>query len=129
MLREADIISYARKISLSKSSEWLTGMELEKIWGADEKMRRSLIPHMIRRGMLTRKGETSNVRYKQTPESVWKLNRPAPTGNGVIDAKAKLLPATPSSLENLIAAATALGSDNGILRDKLTRIKAILEEV
>jgi len=136
MINEKQLVEHARTIS---SGIWYSGPQLSTLWAVSNEHRRNLIPHLTKRDMIRRKGQTSKVLYRLRPESDWKIKNMATytrpiekTGNGVIDAKLRKeagLPATTSSLENLISAATELGTDNEILRNKLVRIRAILEEV
>ena len=136
MIKEHQIVEAARTLS---SKVWYTGAELAAIWDVLSGLeRKDLVPHMKKRDMIRTKGNTSNIQYKLRPEADWLVDmtlytKPVETtGNGVIDAKLRKeagLPATTSSLENLISAATELGTDNEILRNKLVRIRAILEEV
>jgi len=122
MISETELINIVCRLA---PNLWYTGKELDTTWGVTTPQRKGLIAHAVKRGMLKRKGTTSKTRYMLI------LDGPKPTGNGVIDAKLRKeanLPATTSSLENLIAAATTLGTENEVMRNKLDRIRAILDE-
>lgn len=138
MINELQIIEFARQMS---PKVWYTGEELCELWKVDINKRRNVVPHLKKRRMISTTGKTSQIRYKLRPEVEWLVKRtnmetryavaPPPTGNGVIDAKLRKeakLPETASPLEALITAASAVGATNEKLQNKLTRIKAILEE-
>jgi len=131
-------------------NKWYGGVELAEVWGVSLTERTGIVAHLVKRGMMRRRGNTSKVQYWLIPEKSWNwrdlkkeenisvgdYKNPKPiiekTGNGVVTVKLRKeanLPATTSALENLITAATTLGTDNEILRGKLIRIRAILEEV
>ena len=134
MVNEKARIHYAGKMAPKK---WYSGKELESLWGVDTAKRRNIVPALKVHCMISTTGRTSQIKYKVRLKSAWQVTKakyvpPEKTGNGVIDAKLRKeanLPATTSSLENLIAAATTLGTENEVMRNKLDRIRAILDEV
>jgi hypothetical protein len=135
MIQEYEIIEFARMLS---PKAWYTGKELTAIWEVDTHKRRAIVPHMAKRDMLRRRGQTTNSQYQLRPENDWlvvmSLAKPVieTTGNGVIDAKLRKEAGVPESqtlLNNLIAAATELGTENQILKQALGEIDATISKV
>lgn len=136
MIDETQLVKAARKM---QPHVWYTGVSLNGIWRADTAKRKALIAHLKKRCMVSTKGKTTTTKYKVRSEKDWRIKAPSvlwpvieKTGNGVIDAKLRKeagVPEKQTSLDNLVAAATVLGTENGIMRNKLDRIKAILDEV
>jgi hypothetical protein len=114
---------------------WYSGKELSKIWNVNAQKRSGLIQHLVKRDMITRRGATTNITYKIRPESHWAQvlpKRVEKTGNGVIDAKLRKeagLPTTLSSLEELITAATKMGTENESLKRALREINTTLDKI
>ena len=120
-------INYDKLIDKTEKNKWFTGKELQKIWRVDTKTRRARIGAMVKQGKFITRGKTANIQYKLVKVNIL----PTSTGNGVIDAKLRKeagLPATPTSLEELINAATKIGSENEILKIALREAKAIIEK-
>ncbi len=140
MLKKAEIIEFAR-ILIPKI--WYTGKELDAIWSVASNKRRNIVPSLVRHNILRRRGATSLTQYKLIPESNWlesplKKKKPTAakpietTGNAVIDAKLRKeagLPELPSSLEDLINAATNIGSENESLKQALRDISSTITKV
>ncbi|RLA51626.1 MAG: hypothetical protein DRR42_09920 [Gammaproteobacteria bacterium] len=134
MINEFQVVEFARMLA---PKNWYSSAELTAIWGVDKAKRRALVPHLVKRDMLQRKGQTTNSQYKLRPENAWlvaiSLADPIEaTGNGVIDAKLRKeagISEIPSSLENLIAAATKLGTENELLKQALHDISATIAKV
>ena len=108
-------IDYEKLIAKTPPGKWLTGIELEEAWRVSPVIRKARAKVLVTRGFLIRRGKTAMTQYKL-----------ARTGSKK-EPKTKTKPDT--TLDALIKAATIVGSDNEILRNKLVRIRAILDEV
>ena len=134
MIDKYKVLNFAQKMA---ANVWYTSDELVTTWGVSKEEKSGLVPHLKKRNMLQTKGHTSQIQYRLRHESHWtpemvEITPIEPTGNGVIDTKLRKeagLPEKQTSLDNLVAAATVLGTENGVMRNKLDRIRAILEEV
>ena len=139
MSLELRLVKYAE---ILKGEIWYTGKELSKKWDVIDSARTGIIAHLVKRNMLKRKGATSTIQYKLVGKEYWQLKHSPnlkkaakkieKTGNGVIDAKLRKeagLLAVPSALEELIEAATKIGSENESLKQALREIKTTIAKV
>ena len=140
MINQKERIHYASKMA---PKDWYTGEELEHLWRVTTAQRRKITAALRDNCMTSTTGRTSKIKYKVRPASAWQrkkkyktkkkpLNPPEKTGNGVIDAKLREkagLAAIPSTLENLISAATEIGTENEIIKQALREIDAIITKV
>jgi hypothetical protein len=129
MLNENKVIEYARML---KAATWYTGNELDITWGVNKTKRRAIVLSLTKRNVLYTRGKTSKILYKLHPESGWQIKTIEKTGNGVIDAKLRKeagVSEIPSALENLIGAATDIGTENELLKQALRDINAIITKV
>jgi hypothetical protein len=121
-------IDYEKLLKKTPAGNWYTGEELRRKWGVGQEVQRARVQALVKKGIFARRGKTANVQYKYL---LTKKKSVAPTGNGVIDAKLRKeagLPNTPTSLEELINAATKLGTENEILKSALYAAKATIEK-
>ena len=127
-------IDYEKLIDKVIPNVWYTNNELAKVWGVPKKIERARIQVLVKRKDFIRRGKTANIQYRLA----YKYNETIhvtiekPTGNGIIDAKLRKeagLPKNPTSLEELINAATKLGTENEILRKALNEAKTTIEKV
>ena len=130
MITQEDLVVYANALAPKK---WYTGDELTAAWGVTIEHRRNIVPRLKKCCMISTTGKTSKIRYKVRPPSDWQVKESPfwPVPPKKTEAKLRKeadLRTTTSSLENLITAATELGSSNEILRGKLVRIRKILDE-
>jgi hypothetical protein len=105
---------------------WYSGAGLDAAWGVDAKRRYGLVTHLVKRGMLQRKGITAMTRYKAVPKARW---GGIPIKIKLAAAKPKPKPKKETPLENLITSATVLGSENACLKQALWEIKNTLTKV
>jgi len=110
-------IDYEKLIAKTPPGDWLTGPELEAAWKVNPVIRKARAKVLVTRGFLIRRGKTAMTQYKLASKGSKKEPK----------TKAKTKPDT--TLDALIKAATIVGTDNEILRNKLVRIRAILDEV
>ena len=102
------------------------GTDLDRIWGVNTDYRKSRVNVLVKKKKLKRTGKTSNVEYWLAATT-----KIEPTGNGVIDAKLRKeagLPPQPSTLDQLIDAASKVGTENRILKKALLDAKELIEQ-
>ena len=141
MINEKEVIKYTRRMP---PNVWHTPKELQAVLKISTALRRTLVPHMTKRNMISIRGKTANIQYRRRNEKEWLLKSTTitpqlkftgeikPTGNGVIDAKLRKEAGVPESqvlLNNLINAATEIGAENAILRQALCDIDASISKV
>ena len=105
-------IDYDKLLYTTPIGQWVTGEELEKSWKVTPIIRKARAKVLVTRGFLLRRGKTANVQYKLAGKGSKK------------ETKAKAKPDT--TLDELIKAATTVGSENAIMRKALEEAKAII---
>ena len=89
---------------------WYAGTELEKAWKVDTKTRRARSVAMFTQGLLLRRGKTAMIQYKLAGTKAKKKEKDKPD----------------TTLDELIKAATTVGSENAVMRKALEDAKAII---
>lgn len=108
-------INYNWYISKLPEKTWLSGEELEKLWGVDYRVRSLRAKAMCDYGYLRRKGKTASVRYQLAIK------------HNTSTHKEKKQSTNTNSLDSLIVAASKVGTENEILKTGLLDAKAAIE--
>jgi hypothetical protein len=108
-------IDYEKLLKKTPAGNWYTGEELRKIWRVDQATQRARIQALVKKGVFGRRGKTANVQYKYL---LTKKKSAVPIEK----------PEALSSLEELINAATTLGTENALMRKALNEAKATIEK-
>jgi hypothetical protein len=109
-------IKYDKLIDKAIPDVWYTSVELQRIWGVGQEVQRARIQALVKRKDFIRRGKTADTQYKVS-------NKHNKTVKVTIEKPEAL-----SSLEELINAATTLGTENALMRKALNEAKATIEK-
>ena len=109
-------IDYDYYVKATPLNKWFSGPELETLWNVSTTIRKARIKILVQKGLFRRRGVTANVQYR-----LLKTTR-SDTSNNIVT------PVIPTTLDELIAAATKLGTENEIMKKALLTAKAHIEK-
>ncbi len=104
-------INYDKLLEKTPVGIWFTGEELQKVWKVSYTVRKARVKVLVRKGFLQRRGRTTSVQYI--------------IASGIKTTEPRM---QHTALDSLINSASAIGTENKILKQALTEIKKIINE-
>lgn len=107
---------YDKLLNKLSPGVWYDGASLNHLWKVPTEIRKTRVAYLTKKKMLMRRGRTANVQYR--------IYNP-------LAAEVKTVPtpaAAPTTLDELIKAATDIGTENTIMRKALQEAKAIISK-
>ena len=107
-------INYDKLLSKLEPGKWYTGKELDVLWRETSSKRKTRVNTMVEAKMLLRRGKTTKTQYA--------LSNIALMGKETVKEK------PPTTLDELIKAASKVGTENEIMRKALQDAKTLIDK-